>query len=141
MHTINTKIYIILAAVLLIIVILVIALSSRKTGTSYTTTPKLPSPTPVNLIPSGPKMPATIAPTFTGANEEVPEPILNLAKQKQALRKLSPLNQNGFTVSYDFSTDEFTVTLSDPKDRNKTAFQTWLKQNYPAISSGEFIIR
>jgi len=45
------------------------------------------------------------------------------------IRKNSPVQQAGFTISYSYDTNIYTVTLSAPHDVNKTNFLSWLTRS------------
>lgn len=133
------KIYLILIFVLIILILAVRLLSNRQVA----------QPNP-NVTPTSSQLyvtrafttpPPLIHPTSTGASEEIASATANLALQKQALRKLTPLSQAAFTLTFDYGSDNFIVTLNAPKDTNKTVFLNWLQQNYPLIPLSEFIFK
>lgn len=137
MFRFNWKVYTILLAILGILIVSVIFYSKRPT--TNTPLPVFPTPTRIMIAPPKGTQKIIITPRFTGADFTIPSSLLNAAKQKQALKKKTPITENGFTITYDYQTDLFVVTLSEPKQENKTAFEQWLKQNYPLIPLSKFL--
>jgi len=155
----DKKIYLIIGAaiiVLILVISVILLLSNRqKPGTQkppissgsptqspqnssslqYSQSSPLTSPvTNPTLIPVVP---------FTGVGEDQnisPEETL-LATQKQTLRKLMPLDEAGFSLSFDYANDTFQVLLKDPKDSSLSLFNQWLKTNYPALPLDRFSIK
>ncbi|MBI4973392.1 hypothetical protein HZC27_02150 [Candidatus Roizmanbacteria bacterium] len=137
--------YIIPAIFLVILVVVVLLLPKNKSETPGVVIPTQgPLPTRVQLdnktVPSR-------APTLiphpkigTGASDEqnISKEETDLATQKRELRKKTPLTQSSFTMTFDFSTDQFIVVLNAPKNTNQTVFNEWLKKNYPGIPLDRF---
>lgn len=142
MFNLNIKIYIILLTILGILVVAVILFSSQKKQPVTISQLEI-NPTPTRFIPLSTISPTkiVITPRFTGANVNIPSSLLNAAKQKQALKKKTPLTENGFVVTYDYQSDLFIVTLSDPKETNRSIFEQWLKQNYSLIPISKFVLK
>jgi len=142
MPKLNWKIYLALFVVLGVLVITVIILSSpKKTAVTDQSQSNVPKPTSVVVVPTSSSGKIVLTPRFTGANESIPSPILNFAIQKQALKKKLPFIQNQFTITYDYQSDTFVVTLTEPKQNNKTIFEQWLQQNYPLIPFNKFLFK
>lgn len=142
----NFKLYIIALFIILGILIFLVSLYSfRKQSKQKVQIQNLPTPTSVLLIPiskpSAKSVTIHIAPRFTGANEDIPQSTLSAAMEKQALKKKIPLTESGFVITYDYPSDNFVVTLSEPKQDNKQIFEQWLKQNYPLISISKFLFK
>lgn len=139
MFKLSWKIYVVLFALLGALAISVFILSSTKKS-SPLIQPQPPSliPTPLVIAPTSSSGKIVLTPRFTGANEEIPAPVLNYAIQKQDLKKKTPLTLNGFSITYDYQGDMFIVTLSEPKQDNKTVFEQWVKQNYSLIPLNKF---
>ena len=136
MFKLNIKIYIILLTVLGILVILVLSYSKKP----ITNAPLQVFPTPTRImttLPTGIQK-IKITPRFTGANVNIPPALLNAAQEKQALKKKTPIVTNEYSIQYDYSSDLFVVTLNEPKTENRTAFENWLEQNYPALPLSKF---
>lgn len=136
MFKLNIKIYIILLTILGILVIMV--LSYSKKPITNIPLPVFPTPTRIMVVPITGTQKIIITPRFTGANVDIPPLLLNAAQEKQALKKKTPLTETGFTITYDYQTDLFIVTLSEPKQANRMAFEQWLKQNYSLIPINKF---
>jgi hypothetical protein len=81
--------------------------------------------------------------TFTGAAKEqdIPKEDTELAVQKRNLRRKAPLAADQFTITFNYETDKFTVTLKDPKENAKKTFTEWLGANYPMLPLDRFEIR
>lgn len=140
MFKLNIKIYIILLAILGILVVIVLSYSKKPTTTN-TSLQVLPTPTSIMVAPTIPVQKINITPRFTGANVNIPPLLLNSAQEKQALKKKMPMSETGFTITYDYQSDLFVVTLSEPKNTNRSAFEQWLKQNYSLIPLNKFSIK
>lgn len=137
MNRLNTRILIIAAIVILVILIIMSLVYVSNKGKIQV--PGTSNSTSKEIVPTSPISPKiVITPVFTGANEYIPPITLNAAQEKQELKKKTPLTIDGFTITYDFSSDLFIVTLSEPKTTSKTSFQQWLNQNYPLISLNKF---
>ncbi len=142
MDKLDWKIYVALFAILGVLIVSVIILSSSKKP-SPTIQPQSQSlaPTPLVIVPTSSSGKIVLTPRFTGANINIPPLLLNTAQQKQALKKKTPLTENEFTITYDYQSDTFIVTLSEPKQDNKAVFEPWLKQNYPLIPLNKFLFK
>jgi len=44
------------------------------------------------------------------------------------MRLASPITESGFSVTYSYADNTYTVTLSTPYDQNRTVFLAWIKQ-------------
>jgi len=143
------KLYYIVPAIFLVILVSVILLLPRnKNETSGTVIPTrglLPTriPTYEKIIPSR-------APTLiphpkngTGVSDEqnISKEEIDLAAQKRELRKKTPFIHSSFTITFDFSTDQFNVVLNEPKISNQTVFNDWLRKNYAGIPLDRFLFR
>lgn len=139
----NLKLYFILIVILIVlfILVLIIPYGKREEKIQPTPTPLPTNSTDFNPLPPIKLTPTIIHPTSTGASEDVPPETLNFAIQKQNLKKMTPLTQKGFTVTFDYSNDIFIVALSAPKDTSRQAFNSWLKQTYPAVPITKFIFK
>lgn len=133
----NLKLYAILIIILVVLFILVAIFPNSKRQEKTIQKPIIPTPTAFQFLPT----PTIIHPTSTGGSEEVPQETLSFATQKQNLKKRTPLTQNGFTITFDYSNDVFIVTLSEPKNSNRETFDSWLKQTYPAIPITKFVFK
>ena len=92
-----------------------------------------PSPATANVTP------VTIKANFTGALEEqIPQPIIDLAAQKKDLKSKVPLSLSTFSVDFNYGTDKFEVALHDPKDQAKKEFESWRGANYPGLGVDQF---
>ncbi len=144
----NFKLYIIaLVIILIILIIVVFILTNLKKQSSIINhqSSNIPTPTPFVVAPTL-KSPAkseiiNITPRFTGANEDIPQPTLSAASQKQRLKKNLPINTKEFSITYDYSSDLFVVVLAEPKSENKTIFMNWLKENYPLLTLNKFLLK
>ena len=105
--------------------------SSGKTPTQY----PIPTTNPINS-----PTPTLIPPHFTGVDltKDIPADVKLLSQQKTELRRKTPLKLSVGTISFNYEADKFALTLAEPKDQSQTAFNTWLKQTYPAISEDQF---
>lgn len=45
------------------------------------------------------------------------------------IRKTAPILQDGFSITYSYSTDTYTVSLKQPYEQNKIRFTNWMNQN------------
>lgn len=142
MFKLNIKIYIILLTILGILVITVVLFSTQKKQPIPISQLEInPTPTRFIVLPIISPTNIIITPRFTGANVDIPPLLLNTAQQKQALKKKVPLTENGFIITYDYGTDLFVVTLSEPTETNRLVFEQWLKQNYSLIPLTKFTIK
>lgn len=132
--------YGIIASLLVILIILVLFINmNRKKNTTTDST----SPTgqlhasPTTFFPD---TNTTIIPERkTGAiDDDIPKIELDKSAQKTDLIKKTPLKLEVATVTFDFAEDQFFVILVEPKTTSRTRFESWLKENYPAIPVTEF---
>ncbi len=143
----NPKIFIILFIILGVFILFIILYPFNKPAKKPKEESKiLPTPTKFVVVPTqtGPQnieKKINITPRFTGVDENIPQPTLNTAMQKQTLKKKTPVTENGFVVTYDFQSDNFVVALSEPKQDNKLVFEQWLKQNYPLLTLNKFLFK
>lgn len=137
----KSKLYYIIPVVFFVILILIVfLLPGKKTAptTIYTT----PAILPTKITTFSSSSPSSLIPVYTGGtNERLPQEIVDLTASKKALRKKAPLNQSTFVVTFDFATDKFIIVLNDPKETSKSAFEAWLKANYPAIPLDRFTFK
>lgn len=140
------KLYYIIPAIFLVILVVVILLFPKNKSESPSVVAPTRSPLPT-LIQLETKSRASLTPTLiphpkngTGAADEqnISKEETDLAVQKRELRKKTPITQSSFTMTFDFSTDQFNVVLNEPKNSNQTVFNDWLKKNYPAIPLDRF---
>jgi len=140
----HIKFYLIAGSVFLIVflIILVVPMRNKKT----TDQGVVPTPT---LLPSGTlptryqaPSPTLIPLRFTGADltQDIPADIKLLSQQKTELRRKTPLKLSFGTISFNYETDTFTLTLTEPKNQSQTTFNTWRQQTYPAIPLDQFSI-
>ena len=140
------KLYYVIPLVFLVILIVIVLLIPsnkqpiKKTGNTGLQ-PTILFPTQIIIDKTSPI--PTIATTFTGAIKEqnIPKEQVDLATQKKELRKKTPLKQDAFTVTFDFASDKFVVTLNDPKDTSRTIFEAWLKTNYSGLPLDRFTFK
>ncbi len=130
------------------IMVLVLQTKKNNKGTDKTENTVVATPTSVENIFEVPSVSPGLSPTDipvstqTGAlDESLPDTTQNLATQKQELKSKLPINNNNFVIVFDYSVDQFIVTLKSPKDTNKTVFEDWLAENYPAIPIDRFTIK
>ncbi len=137
-------IYIILLGILVILMIAVVIFPAKNQSEKLIQ-PANPTPTTVEIAPSLPSNPSTplptIMPTDTGASEEVPAAMKDLSTQKQNLRRKTPFKQAAFTIAFDYTNDNFIVTVTEPKAVNQQTFSVWLKQNYPLLPLSQFVLQ
>lgn len=140
--------YIIPVIFFVILIFVVLLLPKNKIETPSIVTPtRTPLPT---LIQLEKKSTTSLTPTLiphpekgTGVSEDqnIPKEETDLATQKRDLRKKTPFTHSSFTMTFDFSTDQFNVILNEPKNSNQTVFNDWLKTNYPAIPLDRFTFK
>lgn len=141
MLKLNWKIYVFLLVILALLIVAIGIFSSKKQSGTTQSQPNGPTPTSVVIVPTSITGKIILTPRFTGADDTVPSPLLDFAIQKQALKKRLPLTENGFTITYDYQSDIFTVALSEPKQNNKSIFEDWLKKNYSLIPLNKFLFK
>lgn len=145
----NIKIYLAIsgALVVLFILIILVPFSSKKTvDNGSSTTNRNPFPTSIETnstnSTNSTKRLAPIPADFTGALEEqIPQPIIDLATQKKDLRSKVPLSLSTFTIDFDYSEDKFTVALKDPKDQAQKEFEGWRAANYSLLINDQFLLK
>lgn len=140
------KLYYVIPLVFLAILIIIILLipSNKQPIKKIDNTGPLPTALfPTQIILEKTSLEPTIPATFTGAIKEqnIPKEQVDLAAQKKELRKKTPFKQDAFTVVFDFASDKFVVTLTEPKDTNRTVFETWLNANYPGLPLDRFTFK
>lgn len=156
-NNINLKYYIIPAGILLVIflIILIVPIGNKNTGNQAVTpspvvlpTEKMPTRTQkptsaVSISPGADISPTLIPLRFTGGDltQDLPSDVKLLAQQKTELRRKTPLTMSFGVISFDYENDRFVLLLNGPKDQSQTAFNTWLKQTYPAIPLEQFAIQ
>jgi flagellar basal body-associated protein FliL len=106
------------------------------------------SPSPSYLQPTKHRLSSTPTPSliepnaFTGVLEDtLPKEIQDLSDQKQTLKKMTPLSQPLFMISFDYSEDKFIVNLNEPKNESQISFYDWKNTNYPNIPNDRFIVK
>ncbi len=157
----NIKYYLIPGIVLFILflIVLIVPLENKKEKTSITPTQATTATVvatvyPTNKVPTLSIVPSsnplngptpTLVPpnAFTGANPtlDIPSDVVLFSQQKMELRRKTPLTLPFGTISFDYATDIFTLSLLEPKNGSQTAFTAWLKQHYPAITIDQFAIQ
>lgn len=151
------KFYLIPGIIILVIigVILIIPFGKKKevdkslSPTTQQTIPPIilptrsPFPTSPVEAPSGGVAP-TLIPIhdYTGAdpNQELPQDLKNIGLQKTTLRRLAPLTLAFATIEFDYTNDIFLVRLLEPKEESQIQFNSWIDQNYPALTEDKFVI-
>ena len=141
------KFYIIPGIVFIIVITIIIIIATKKSSAP----PETLRPTPSTAL-SSPTLPAEafsegVAPIplpiqdFTGAdvNQELPPELKNIGLQKTTLRRLTPLTLTFATIEFDYTNDIFLVRLLDPKEESQIQFNSWIDQNYPALTEDKFI--
>lgn len=152
--------YVIVFIAVLVLAFLILVIAMPKNGKKPANT-SAPTPTlantgePVNgankssLPGTVPTIASGISPTlipvnpFTGVadHQDIPKEETDLATQKRDLRRKTPLTESAFSLAFDYADDMFVVTLNDPRETSKTAFNQWLKANYPLIPLDRFGFR
>jgi len=98
---------------------------------------------------SFPTIMPTIKPTpfpiadFTGVSEEtgIQKTEIAFSKQKSSLRKICPVKESFGTISFNFDKDVFAVDLNKQINTSQSLFNSWIKNNYPLLTSEQFIIQ
>jgi hypothetical protein len=137
----KTTLIIIGCAVILLSLILILMVMRRiqPTTSNLNISPTLTQEEPtVSAIQ--PSINEVVSPTpllsepFTGGiMPTFPPQEVATSDQQAALQLKLPVQTSQFTINFDYANDIFIVTLVQPADKSKTAFDTWLKTNYPAI--------
>lgn len=144
----NNKIYLVVsfALIILLVLILIIPFGKKKTPEQLVPT-TFPTPTtfetqpndPIGTTPGQNDLKPTV---FTGVKEEtLPKELVDLSAQKLTLRQKTPLSLSTFTISFDYNTDKFVVTLIDPKDQAQKEFESWRVANYPGLGTEQFLLK
>ncbi len=157
MNKTNLKYYVIPAGVLLVIflIILIVPIGNKNTSNQTVTPSPISLPTEktptrvqkptssVSGTPSAEASPTLIPLRFTGGDltQDLPSDVKLLAQQKTELRRKTPLTMSFGVISFDYENDKFVLLLNGPKEQSQTAFNTWLKQTYPAIPLEQFAIQ
>jgi len=129
-----------LGILLLLLAVIFFLLKGKPTETRIEE-PKQTNPSPT-LIKIAPENQPTIEATSTGALlGDIPQELIDLTTQKKELRDKVPLKEDKFTIAFDFVADKFIVLLKDPKTETRLIFETWLKNNYPAIPLDRFTFK
>lgn len=79
--------------------------------------------------------------TKTGAIFDISEEESLKIEQKRKLRKQVPINENYFTLDYNWDTLRFEVGLKGEKSKARSVFLDWVKKNYPALSENDFYFK
>lgn len=140
------KLYYIIPAIFLVILVVIILFlpknKSEMPGVAIPTQGPLPTRVQLENITIPSRAPTLIPhpKNGTGVSDEqnISKEETDLAAQKRELRKKTPLTQPSFTMTFDFSTDQFNVILNEPKISNQTVFNDWLRKNYPGIPLDRF---
>lgn len=141
----NLKLYIIPALIFVFLFILVLILPFGNNKTSTTAKPTVfATPT---LIPGSQDQTQNIpshliTPKFTGVfDEELPQEVQSLSKEKQELRKITPLQLDGCLIDFDYEQDKFAVTVDEPKEENRTKCESWITATYPSLPLDRFLFQ
>lgn len=143
------KLYYIIPAIFLVVLIVVILLLPKNKGETPGVAIPTRAPLPTRVQIDDKTVPSR-APTLiphpkngTGVSDEqnISKEETDLATQKRELRKKIPLTHSSFTMTFDFSTDQFNVILNEPKNSNQMVFNDWLKKNYPGIPLDRFTFK
>lgn len=145
----NIKIYLAISGALIVLLILIILIpfSSKKTlpqdKTTNSNSQLFPTSIETNPSPVANNQSLTPIPAdFTGVIEEqIPQPVIDLATQKKDLRLKVPLSLSTFIIDFDYGEDKFTVALKDPKDQSQKEFEGWRGANYPSLNTEQFILK
>lgn len=126
------KLFILIGIFIVILIILfIVLLMGRQGGQGPATTP---TPSPF-LTPGGPTAtsiptPTFIPITFTGqADDELPEEDERAINTAFDLRQRLPLEEDGFSIDYDYYNSNFVVYIEPPYIENKTKFDGWMQEN------------
>ena len=137
------KIIIVLGIILVILIIIfaVLNLSRQQKKESVIV------PTPTQEPFTGEEPTTVVTPEqinpgdFTGVlEEELPPEVRAESEQMQDLSYKVPITQPLFEIDFNWEEYKFVVTLKDPEDQARTAFEDWLKNNYSGIPLNQFII-
>lgn len=144
MEKINIKIYLFTFFFLIFFFVLIIIFPINKKESRPNLNTPSPTPTTMKIFPT--KTATTefvsdnlLKPTSTGGGEEEPpKEELELAIKKQELQDKTPLIEESFMITFDYSTDKFIVSLQKPNDEAQKAFEQWREKNYPEIPLDRF---
>ena len=76
---------------------------------------------------------------FTGVKEEpVPKEETEKLDQQNKLINQLPVDNDFFSLNFDYKEALFIVTIKEPKEENQKKFEGWLKENYPLIPKDKF---
>jgi len=79
---------------------------------------------------------------FTGVKEEpIPKEETEKLDQENKLINQLPIENDFFSLDFDYKEAFFIVKIKSPKEENKKRFQSWLNQNYPLIPKDQFIFQ
>ena len=130
--------YVIPAIFLVILVVMILLMPKNKSETPGVVAPtRRPLPTRIQLDEKTvPLRAPTLIPhpkNGTGVSDEqnIPKRGNRPGNPKRELRKKTPLTLSSFTMTFDFSTDQFMVVLNEPKNSSQTTFNDWLKKIIP----------
>lgn len=80
-----------------------------------------------------------IMPEFTGVRKEpIPQEFISTSAQEAVLKKILPIQEDTFVLSFDYAGDIFSVSLEQPKEASKISFEEWLNKNYSLIPLTRF---
>lgn len=116
---------------------------SRVSDSDPATPSESISPTQTTLIhPDDPNFPWTTPAENTGvAYEDFDDVLTNAINQEAELRRASPFKESRFSITYDYATDYFYVTLNDPKTQAFETFTEWRRANYSLVAEERFMIK
>lgn len=143
----NIKIYLAVSGVLIILFLFVnfYPFNKKLTTNQQSIDTNLPTPTSIEINQSSSTddlLPTLPSADFTGvSDEEIPPEIYNAAFQKQKLRNQVPFDIGLFKIDFDYAEDKFIITLYEPKEKNRSQFDQWLKNNYPNLNINQFNFR
>jgi len=60
-------------------------------------------------------------------------------RQKFILRKELPIDNDSYTLVYDYNNLQYIVALKKPYQESRNKFIEWITNNYPGISPEEFV--
>lgn len=140
----NLKILLVLSGILAVILIVVLIIPLGRKSVEQGSG-NLPTPTTVapqeNIRLDAPT-PTIAVREFTGVEDvPLPENVATFVNQKQDLRSKAPLTLSTFVIDFDYAEDKFTIQLNDPKDQALREFESWRNNNYPAVTTDQFIFR
>jgi len=131
-------VFLILLALIAIVLVVISFINNRQPSPEEPTiTPRV---TPI-LTPQIPDEPNAIIPGFTGAREEefTQEKKTEIG-QRITLRESLPIEEELFSLSFDYGEDRFNVTLTGPQASARAQFIQWISDNnYENIPREEFI--